>query len=128
MILIQILITSFFVFAINYTLLPGEIFGFITRAWDRYKDRLITKADSSDTKKGLKIIRWWVILDKIEEPLLKCPVCMAPWYGTALYFIIPWERLDYSFRWHNPIDWVIIIICAMGLNSIIVRTFNEADD
>lgn len=130
MILIEIIIISLLVFAINYTMLPGEIFGFIDTWWERKKNKLMALADDlichNQQKKFNRTMRLLELLEKIEQPLFRCPVCMAPYYGTALYWLIPWQKLELPA--HNAWEWVIIIMASMGLNSIIVRTFKSDDD
>lgn len=115
MILCQIIIISLLVFAIHYTMLPGEIFGFIDTRYERLAERAANK----------NRMRLYNFLCRIKEPLIACPVCMAPWYGTALYWLIPWPRIGLPA--HDLVDWAIIIIAALGLNSIIVRTFKDSD-
>lgn len=75
---------------------------------EAYRDKLIKKALS---------------LEKLSQPIFRCPVCMAPWHGTYLYWLIPWGRLGLPAHtlWH----WPIIVIAALGLNSIIVRVFKD---
>lgn len=54
--------------------------------------------------------------EKPRKPLYDCPVCMAPWYGTAIYWII----------WGNDWkEWLIVIIAAMGLNAILIKLFPD---
>lgn len=82
----RILIISLLVFAINYTMKHGEVFGFIGDWLDK------------------------VLPEKLKEPVFACVVCMAPWYGTILYWLI-WGN--------NHKEWLIVAIAAMGLNAII---------
>ena len=82
----KILIISLIVFAIHYTMLPGEVFGFIG---DWFKKHLPAAFDN---------------------PLYACVICMAPWYGTLIYWLV----------WHGDIkECVIVVIAAMGLNAVI---------
>ena len=60
----NILITSFTVFAIWYTMLEGEIFG---KAGIWFNQHLPTK---------------------LHQPVYDCPVCMVMWYGTAIYWAV----------------------------------------
>jgi hypothetical protein len=150
-ILIQIIIISLLVFAIHYTMLPGEIFGFVDKWWDNWEKRIINYANACKTEAAKlksahafenrdkteneialqyyneqceqKALKKLFLIGKLSQPIFKCPVCMAPWYGTALYWVIPWQRL-----WLPAHDWVhcvIIIIATLGLNSIIVRVFKD---
>lgn len=159
MIIHQIIIISMLVFAIHYTMLPGEIFGFIEKWWKAWEDRYLNAADFAsqeiDRKKeeirvryvgplskqheGLrdnaielikhsetyrdKFLKKALLLEKISQPIFRCPVCMAPWHGTYLYWLIPWQRLGLPA--HDVVSWIVIIIAALGLNSIIVRVFKD---
>lgn len=85
-------IISLFVFAINYTMKHGEIFGFI----------------------GDWLDEW--LPEKIKDPVFNCVVCQAPWYGTALYWLI------WGIAWK---ECLIVIIAAMGLNVVINQTLHK---
>ena len=84
----EIFIISLIVFAIWYTMLEGEIFGKVG-AW------------FSRTLPG------WA-----HSPVYECPVCMAPYYGTLIY----WLAFGYGVK-----DWLLTVIPAMGLNVVITR-------
>lgn len=82
----KIIVISLLVFAIHYTMEHGEIFGFLG---DWFSDHLP---------------------DKLHNPVFACSVCMAPWYGTIIYWLV----------WRNGLkEWLIVIISAMGLNAVI---------
>lgn len=82
------------VFAIHYTMQEGEIFGFI----------------------GKWLHDW--LPPKLHQPVYECPVCMAPWYGTVIYWIF----------WHQGRkEWIICIIAAMGLNAVLVKLFPDKE-
>ena len=55
---------------------------------------------------------------KLHSPIFECPVCMCPWYGTILY----WAIWGCSVK-----EWLVVIIAAMGLNSVIVNFFPKDD-
>lgn len=59
----KIFIISLIVFAIWYTMLPGEIFG----------------------KLGLWFSKH--LPDKLHGPVYECAVCMSFWYGTIIYWL-----------------------------------------
>lgn len=82
----KIFVISLFVFAINYSMKEGEIFGFLGDWLGR------------------------VLPAKLHDPAFECVVCMAPWYGTALYWLI-WAD---GYK-----EWLIVIIAAMGFNAIL---------
>lgn len=80
----NIIIIFLLVLSIWYTMQPGEIFG----------------------KLGL-----WLgsrLPKKLHPPVFECNVCMQPWYGSILYWVIPWD--------HSLEQWPIVVISAMGLS------------
>lgn len=85
----QSLIISLLVLSIWYCCQEGEIFGFMQRFY-----------------------HW-----KIAPALFECNVCMSPWYGTPMYWLIPWEV--FGFAPSSLIGWPIVVICAMGINAAI---------
>lgn len=149
------------VFAIHYTMLEGEVFGFVSKWWKRMEDGHLANADFaskeidrlneeikvkyigplSKQQAGLmenarelikyseayrdKELKKTLFLEKLSQPLFRCPVCMAPYYGSALYWLIPWTRLGLPA--HDWAAWPVIAIGALGLNSIIVRLFKDDD-
>ena len=73
------------------------------------------------------------VFPRLTRPWFDCMVCMVPWYGLPLYFIL-WPYTDFwiVLEWylHRPyflIDFFIdvfaepfaVIICAMGANRVI---------
>lgn len=85
---------SMMVFAIHYTMQEGEIFGFV----------------------GKWLHDW--LPPKYHQPVFECPVCMAPWYGTLIYWIF----------WHQgKKEWIICIIAAMGLNAVLMKLFPDKE-
>jgi hypothetical protein len=92
----SILIISFIVFAVWYTMQPGEIFG-------RLGDWLERK---------LPI--------KLHPPVFECPVCMVPYYGSAVYWLV------WGVSWQH---WIVCVIAAMGLNVVLNKLFPpDCDD
>lgn len=87
----KIVITSFIVMAIWATMLEGMIFG---------------------------IIRVWFanLAEKYQKPLFECPICLTPWYGSLVYWLLWGESLR---------EWGIVIIAAMGLNTVFVKLFKD---
>lgn len=83
----QILIIFLLVLSIWYTMQPGEIFG----------------------KMGLWLTEALPI--ELHPPVFSCNVCMTPWYGSILYWIIPWEH---SFVW-----WLPVVMSSMGLQVVL---------
>lgn len=48
----------------------------------------------------------------MHNPVFACPICLTPWYGSVLYWLI----------WGNSIfEWIVCVIAAMGLNSVILK-------
>jgi len=60
----KIIIISLLVFAIWYTMQPGEIFGRLARWLESH------------------------LPYQLHNPVFDCPVCQVPWYGTGLYWLI----------------------------------------
>lgn len=85
-----IFIVSTIVFAIWYSMQDGEIFGAAQK----------------------------INLGKVADPLRDCPVCMAPWYGSAVYWI---------FWHHDATQWILTIIPAMGVNVILIKLFPDKE-
>jgi len=85
----KIVIISLLVLAIHYSMQEGEIFG--------------------------KLGDWlyYNLPDKIHKPIFACNVCMCPWYGSLIYWIIPWVHI-----W-----WVgiVVVLSAMGTNIVLNR-------
>lgn len=59
----HILVISFIVFAIWYSMLEGEIFGWLGKILFR-------------------ILPSW-----LHDPAFDCPVCQVPYYGSLIYYI-----------------------------------------
>jgi hypothetical protein len=83
----QSLIIALLVLAIWYTMQEGEIFGFMQR-----------------------FSRW-----KVAPALFECNVCMSPWYGSAIYWLFPWQKVGFGEA--RLIEWPIVVIVAMGINA-----------
>lgn len=83
-----IVIITLIVYAIYYSMEEGEIFG--------------------------KLGTWFEnnLPEKIHKPVFACHICMTPWYGTGLYFLIPLLP-----------EWIPIAIAGMGLNAILSKLF-----
>lgn len=84
----KIIITSLIVFAIWATMWEEAIFEFIRNWGEEYLPK------------------------KLQKPVFDCPVCMAPWYGTGIYWLV----------WGNGyVEWIVVIIAAMGLNAVLIK-------
>ena len=55
-------------------------------------------------------------LRKFADPVRDCPVCMVPYWGSVIYWIWVGGSLG---------DYVITILCAMGLNVVITGLWPE---
>jgi hypothetical protein len=77
-----------------FTMQPGEIFG---RLGDFIDERLP---------------------DFLYKPIAGCPICMVPYYGSVLYWVI------WHVSWQH---WLITVIASMGLNVVIVKLFPKDD-
>jgi hypothetical protein len=60
----KITIISFLIFAIWYTMLPGEVFSRLGKWLGAH------------------------LPHQLHNPVFDSPVCQAPWYGTGLYWLI----------------------------------------
>lgn len=96
MLIEQIIIIALLVLSIHYTMQPDEIFG---KLGDWLEDHLP---------------------DKIHPAVFACNVCMAPHYGTVLYWLIPWQ--------HELWQWPVVIVGAMGVNVVINKWTPEKED
>lgn len=92
----QIIIIALLVLSIHYTMQPGKIFG---KMGDWLEDYLP---------------------DAIHPAVFACNVCMCPWYGSGLYWLIPWH--------HELWQWPVVVIGAMGVNIIINKWSHEKDE
>jgi hypothetical protein len=87
----KILITALIVMFIWATMLEGMIFG--------------------------KIRQWLAALTEFyQKPIFDCPICMVPWYGSIVYWVI-WGN-----SWQ---EWLIVIFAAAGLNTVFVKLFPD---
>jgi hypothetical protein len=89
----QIIIIALLVLSIHYTMQPDEIFG---KLGDWLEDHLP---------------------DAIHPAVFTCNICMCPWYGSVLYWLIPWQRLGLPA--HDWVAWPVVVIGAMGVNVVI---------
>jgi hypothetical protein len=55
--------------------------------------------------------------ERIRPAVFACNVCMTPWYGTLLYWLIPWQKLGLTVSYW--LEWPVVIIGAMGINIVI---------
>lgn len=92
--LVEIVIIALIVFAIHFTLQQGEIFG-------KFGDALYDN-----------------LPEKMHDPVFNCPVCMTPWHGTLIYWLI----FGYGVE-----DWLITVVSAMGLVVVILKLAPEKD-
>lgn len=56
---------------------------------------------------------------QIHQPVFECNVCMTPWYGSVLYWVIPWHKANLPVATIEL--WPVVIIAAMGLGIIYNR-------
>jgi hypothetical protein len=65
--------------------------------------------------------------EAIHKPIFSCPICMVPWHGSILYWVISWDRIGVGRGAQNNIlQWIVVVIVAMGINIVIMKMF--ADD
>lgn len=87
------LIISLLVLSIHYTMQEGEIFEKLGKWFER------------------------VLPGQIHPAVFACNVCMSPWYGSLLYWFIPWQKI--GLQESSLIGWPVAIIVAMGFNIVI---------
>lgn len=56
---------------------------------------------------------------EISKPLYGCPICMAFWWGTAIYLLF--------FGWVSVINWACVIGSACGLSVFSVVAIDVKD-
>lgn len=54
----------------------------------------------------------------ISKPIYNCPICMTPWWGTAIYWI---------FFNISVTDWLLTVGAAAGLSVISVVLIHAKD-
>lgn len=90
----QGLIIALIVLSIHYTLQRGEIFGSVGDWLEKHTP------------------------SAIHNPLFACNVCMAPWYGSIVYWVL------FGTHW---LQWLAVIIIAMGFN-IVINKWSPPDE
>lgn len=86
MVMNNVLIIFLLVLSIHYTMQPGEIFG----------------------RLGL-----WLgshLPKRLHPPVYECNVCMTPWYGSVLYWVIADATV---------FGWLITVFSAMGMQVVL---------
>lgn len=93
------LIISLLVLSIHYTMQEGEIFEGLGKWFEKH------------------------LPERIHPAVFACNVCMSVWYGTALYWLIPWEKVGVTGN--SLIQWPVVIITAMAFNIVINKWAND---
>lgn len=88
----QIITIAFIVFAIWFTMQEGEIFAGLGKWFEK------------------------VLPEAVHKPVFACFICMTPWYGTGVYFLIPLLP-----------QWITIVIAALGLNAMLSKMFPKEE-
>lgn len=52
--------------------------------------------------------------EKWRQPIYACNVCMTPWYGSVVY----WLLAVFVFN-GNIIEWILSVLCAMAFNIVL---------
>lgn len=95
----QSIVTSLCVIAIWSTMWEGMIFGFIREWGESY------------------------LFENERKVAFDCPICMCPYYGSAIYFAAFFSLQD---GWITGVlTYVLSIISAMGINAILVKFLPE---
>jgi hypothetical protein len=89
----KLLIISLLVLSIHYTMQEGEIFEGLGKWFEKH------------------------LPEQIHPAVFACNVCQTPWYGTLLYWLIPWQKLNLTVN--SWLEWPVVIIGAMGINIVI---------
>lgn len=89
----KLFIIALLVLSIHYTMQDGEIFEGLGKWFEKN------------------------LPERIHPAVFACNVCMAPHYGTLLYWLIPWQKLGLTVS--NWLEWPVVIIGAMGINIVI---------
>lgn len=87
------LIIALLVLSIHYTMQDGEIFEGLGKWLERH------------------------LPEQIHPAVFACNVCMSPWYGSVLYWVIPWQKIGVMSS--TLVQWPVVIIVAMGFNIVI---------
>lgn len=87
------LIISLLVLSIHYTMQEGEIFEVLGKWFEK------------------------ILPERIHPAVFACNVCCTPWYGSILYWIIPWEK--FGVIGNSFVQWPVVIITAMAFNIVI---------
>lgn len=98
----QSLIIALLVLSIWYTMQEGEIFG-----------------------RGSSWIAG-ILPAKVHPAVFECNVCMTPWYGSVLYWLMPWTKLGMPES--TVLFWPIVIIVGMAINIVINKWTPDKDD
>lgn len=93
------LIIALLVLSIHYTLQEGEIFEGLGKYFEK------------------------ALPERVHPAVFACNVCMTVWYGTLLYWLIPWQKLNLTVS--NWLEWPVVIIGAMGINIVINKWAND---
>lgn len=99
----QSVIIALLVLSIWYTMQDGEIFGVLGN-WFEHN-----------------------LPGNIHPAVFECNVCMSPWYGSLLYWLLPWDKLGLHYE-ANVWRWIPCIIVAMGINIVINKLSHEHAD
>lgn len=89
----EALIIFAFVLCIWYTMQEGEIFSIVGDLFSRR------------------------VPAKIHPAVFECNVCMTPWYGSALYWLVPWHLL--ALPEAELVRWPIVVFSAMAMQIVI---------
>lgn len=67
-----------------------------------------------------------ILPEAIHKPVFDCFICMVPWHGSVLYWVIPWHRIGVTKgAEHDFWQWAVFVVVAMGFNIVINKWSNE---
>jgi hypothetical protein len=97
----KLLIIALLVLSIHYTMQEGEIFEGLGKFFEKH------------------------LPEQIHPAVFACPICMVFWYGSLLYWLVPWGKIGLMPTTGNVWQWIVTVIAAMGLNIVIVKLWPD---
>lgn len=64
--------------------------------------------------------------EKVYKPLIGCPICMTPWWGTFIYLLGDLLNIE-LFEDSRPLRLIFTIFAAAGINALIVMLIEIYD-
>lgn len=61
----------------------------------------------------------------VKKPVYDCPICMAPWWGFFIYVLL---FIFGEIQYLQPINLVVMLFMAGGINSVLIYIISYAKD